>query len=96
MFAEDMSPFFDVSTGFATSATVGGVVVPVIFDNSYALGSVGLLGMASAQPSITLPTASVPASPNGAVVVVGAVSYLVAGHEPDGTGISRLLLEVVA
>lgn len=95
MFTEDLSAFLNPSE-FATSVTVGGVVVPAIFDNGYALGSVGLLGMASTQPSITLATASVPASPGGALVVVGALSYLVASHEPDGTGISRLMLESAA
>jgi hypothetical protein len=29
-------------------------------------------------------------------VVVGAASYTVAEHQPDGTGISLLLLEVAA
>ena len=33
---------------------------------------------------------------SGAAVVVGATSYLVAAHEPDGTGLSRLLLESAA
>lgn len=75
------------------SATLDGVAVSAIFDNGYALGSVGPMGMASTQPSLTLPTASVPANPVGLTVVVGGVSYLVACHEPDGTGISRLLLE---
>lgn len=74
-------------------ATLNGVAISAIFDNGYSLGSVGPMGMASTQPSLTLPTASVPANPVGLTVVVGGVSYLVACHEPDGTGISRLLLE---
>lgn len=93
MFAEDTSAYFDTTTGFAQAATVGGASVAVIFDNANALGSVGPFGMASTQPSITLPTAQVPADPVGTTVVVGVTTYLVAAHEPDGTGISRLLLE---
>ena len=93
MFAEDTTAFFDTTTGFAQAATVGGASVAVIFDNASALGSVGPFGMASTQPSITLPTAQVPATPVGTTVVVGGGTYLVAAHEPDGTGISRLLLE---
>lgn len=93
MFAEETSAYFDTTTGFAQAATVGGVSVAVIFDNANALGSVGPFGMASTQPSITLPTAQVPASPVGTTVVVGGGTYLVAAHEPDGTGISRLVLE---
>ena len=93
MFAEDTTAYFDTTGGFAQTATVGGASVAVIFDNANALGSVGPFGMASTQPSITLPTAQVPADPVGTTVVVGVTTYLVAAHEPDGTGISRLLLE---
>lgn len=92
---EDFTAFFNPAE-FAKSVTVGGVAVSAIFDNGYALGSVGLLGMASSQPGITLSTASVPASPVGLPVVVGSAQYLVAAHEPDGTGVSRLLLESAA
>lgn len=76
--------------------TVNGVGVTAIFDNGYALGNVGMLGMASTQPAIRLATTDVPANPVGMAVVVNAVTYLVAAHEPDGTGDSRLLLELAA
>ncbi len=92
MFTEDLTAFLNPDE-FATSVTVGGVAVPAIFDNGYALGSVGGFGMASTQPAITLATANVPAAPEGQAVVVNSVAYLVASHEPDGTGVSRLLLE---
>ena len=77
-----------------TESTLAGIAVPGIFDNGFALATVGPYGMASTQPTLTLPTAQVPANPVGLAVVVNSVGYLVAGHEPDGTGISRLLLEL--
>jgi hypothetical protein len=76
------------------NATLGGVQVTGIFDAAFALGSVGPFGMASNAPTLTLATLGVPANPVGLLVVVNGVSYLVAAHEPDGTGVSRLLLEV--
>jgi len=76
--------------------TVGGSVVSAIFDNGNALGNVGTLGMAGTQPLLTLVSADVPTNPVGSAVLVGAVPYLVAAHEPDGTGLSRLLLESAA
>lgn len=99
MFVEDLTPFFSTDNVGVSVATVGGVAgVGVHFDNAYALGNVGLLGMASSQPAITLPTAQVPADPVSTSVVItageGAGSYTVAEHQPDGTGISRLVLEV--
>lgn len=93
MFAEDLSAFFSTAD-FAQNATLAGVGVLAIFDNGYAFGNAGLTGMASTQPSLTLATSSVPANPVGATAVVGAATYLVAAHEPDGTGVSRLLLEL--
>ena len=93
MFVEDLTAFFDATNGFAQAVTINGSSVSAIFDNANALGSVGPYGMASTQPMLTLPTTSVPANPVGLSAVVGAVTYLVAAHEPDGTGISRLLLE---
>jgi len=74
----------------------GAAPVAAVFDNGYAAASVGPYGMASTQPMLTLATADVPATPVGAAVVVGSTAYVVAAHEPDGTGISRLVLEVAA
>lgn len=91
-FTEDLTAFMSPAE-FATSVLVAGLPVNAIFDNGYSLGSVGVMGMASSQPALTLPTASVGGNPVGATVQVGAASYLVAAHEPDGTGVSRLLLE---
>ena len=78
---------------FATTVTLNGVSKPAIFDNGYALASVGAYGMASSQPSLTMATADVPADVVGQAAVANGVNYLVATHEPDGTGVSRLLLE---
>lgn len=90
MFVENTAAFF---SDFGQTVTVGGVVVSAIFDNGYVLGSVGPIGMASSQPSLMLASANVPANPVGTAVLVGAANYVVGAHEPDGTGMSRLLLE---
>lgn len=93
MFTEDFSAFFDVANGFAVSATLNGVAVSGVFDNGTAIGAVGMMGMVSTSPSFVLPTASVPADPIGKTLVIGSSSYLVAANEPDGTGVTTLLLE---
>ncbi len=93
MFAENLSAFFSQAE-FASAATLDGVAVTGIFDQPYALGSVGPFGMASTQPTLTLPTAQVPANPVGLACVVAGVSYQVGAYEPDGTGVSRLMLEL--
>lgn len=99
MFVEDLAPFFDAESVGVSIATVNGVEgVGVQYSAAYALGNVGTLGMASSQPAITLPDTAVPADPVGTAVVItqgqGVGSYLVAASEPDGTGITVLVLEV--
>ena len=93
MFTENTAAFM---ADFGQAATVGGVVVSGIFDNGYAMSNAGPLGMASSQPMLTLATSAVPANPVGSSVVVAGTTYTVGQHEPDGTGMSRLLLEATA
>lgn len=92
---EDLTAFFQLAD-FAVDATLAGLPVVGIFDLAYQLGNVGGTGMASTAPVFTLSTASVPASPIGLTMVVNLISYIVAAHEPDGTGISLLMLERVS
>lgn len=89
MFVENTALFF---SDFGVDVAVDGVTVRGIFDNAYA-GSAGGVGMAITNPALTLPTSSVPADPVGKTVVHASVTYAIAAHEPDGTGISILLLE---
>lgn len=75
------------------TATLNGVEVVGMFDNSYHAGDIGI-GMASTQPAFTTLTANVVGEAVGQLLVINGVSYYVAAHEPDGTGMSLLLLEV--
>ena len=76
------------------NATVdfGAGELPAIFDDAAAVGNVGI-GMVTSQPSLQMLTASVPANPVEQTVTVRGNTYVVAMHEPDGSGWSRLLLE---
>lgn len=101
MFTEDLGTFFSTAEFADTASINGAAAVLVIFDNAYARADVGALGMASTQPAITLPTADVPASPRGKTAVVtstlhGTLNFKIVDHEPDGTGVSVLLLEKAA
>ena len=89
-FVENLTCYF---ADFGVDATLHGAAVRVIYDNAYQAGAVGPYGMASSAPSLTLPTASVPASPVGKAVVVAGTNYTVAEHQPDASGVSTLILE---
>lgn len=88
-FAEDFTVYL---ADFGESVTLDGVTVTAIFDEAYVTASAGL-GLAATSPALVLPSDSVPATPEGAAVVVRGASYSVAEHRPDGTGGSVLLLE---
>ena len=77
----------------ATASVGGGEPVPGIFESSYAVGTVGL-GMAGTQPSFTTAAHFVPSAPEGTSLDCGGVSYVIAAAEPDGSGMTRLILEL--
>lgn len=96
---EDTTAFFSTAE-FADTATLDGAAVVGIFDRAYEQGAIGISGMASGQPVFTLPASSVPAAVVGKALVIaaglGAGSYLVAESQPDGTGLTVLVLERTA
>jgi hypothetical protein len=73
---------------FAIPATVGGVSVRGIFDATYA----DPLGMAGNQPVLTVASEDLPSVAVGQAVVLNATAYTVQAIEPDGTGITTLIL----
>lgn len=93
MLQDDLSPFFDAQH-FAQAVVLNGQPLMGIFDDAGVASSVGSLGMASARPMLTLPSALVPTQVVGLSVQVAGHSFEVAEAEPDGTGCTRLWLEV--
>lgn len=75
---------------FGIAATIGGVSTLALVDDEYAAA----LGMvAGSAPVLTIQTAAVPAVAIDNAVVVNATNYTVVGIHPDGTGLTRLILE---
>jgi hypothetical protein len=90
-FTEDFNVFFNTEE-FASTATIGGVDIAVIFD---AQGVVGLNGFVqSVGPQIRAKTADVAARGivNGTSITINAVVYYVTAIDPDGTGVTTLQL----
>lgn len=91
-FAEDLTAFLS-DDEFSVPATLpGGSVVQVIFDDPHSdvLGS-GMLEDSAPQAlgrSVDLDTLS-----HGAAIAVAGRNWRVAARQPDGTGMTRLLLE---
>lgn len=72
-----------------------------IFDNDYVVAEVGAAGMSATAPAVTLRTCDLPPGCHtGASVEIeylgGRSWWRLAEHQPDGTGLSVLLLERTA
>lgn len=68
-----------------------------VFDYHYDLLTPNASGVAAGQPVFVLPTADAPKPPlglTGSVLSINGRMYRVVANEPDGTGLTRLHLEI--
>lgn len=72
-------------------AVLDGKPVCVIFDREFQLA---FDGIATTVPMATAPSASVATATTASLLVVGGDTYRVRSVQPDGTGATRLLLEL--
>lgn len=80
----------DFMPDFGVTATVGAVSgVSGIFDNAYAAE----LGVSGSSPSLLIVSSAAPSVAHGTAVSMGGVSYTVTEVMPDGTGMTRLMLQ---
>lgn len=88
MFAEDLSEFLD-DTELADNATIGASTIAGIFDNQF----VEVHGIEGVRPVFTCAEANVSAIAHGDALTIKSISFKVAGIQPDGTGLTSLILE---
>jgi hypothetical protein len=108
MFATAATPFAKLidSTNSAViealanaSVIINGAESPCVFDEAFSrgsLGDMGMGGMANTQPAITVLSALVPDDYDRAEVLVNEQAYSIVDVQPDGVGVSRVLLQAVA
>ena len=92
MFAEDLSVFMNVAE-FAETATLDDAVVHGLFDAAY---TQAFDGMAATASAFTLASADCVDVTNTSTLEIGEAAYRVRSVQPDGTGITVLLLERTA
>ncbi len=90
-FAEDLSLFLDADE-HAVTVTLDGVQVTGIFERPY----LEVAGMASTGPAFRCATAAAIGTVQGDTLVFNGDTYEVASVQPDGTGLTRLLLELAS
>jgi hypothetical protein len=87
-FTENLSVFLN-EADFAVSATLGAATFPVIFDRAH-LEAMGINGT---QPMCMGKTSNLGSAARGASITVNGASFTVLDNQPDGTGMTTLLLQ---
>lgn len=92
-FTEDFAVFF---ADFGVTATLAGGDVTVIFDQAYIASMGGQID--STEPTCLLLSSDVTTHniTHGTPITINGVAYAVRGLQPDGTGLTALLLEDVS
>jgi hypothetical protein len=98
MFADNIDAFFRLGGhGVMATYTQAGAshTITGIFDRDYfAVDPGGRVPMTSSQPRFTCSSAALPSGAgNGDTLTVGGSPYIVRVVEPDGTGVTTLVLE---
>jgi len=92
VFAEAVTAFFDVDSGFAYAATLDGEAVQVILDEA----SVDVLnGVISANPSVLISAEQAAEAEAGQSLVIGAQTYTVRAVMFDGPDAAMKRLDLV-
>ena len=85
-------PLASYLTDFATPAVIGGVSVSGLFDDGYAESLNNMI--AGHKPTFLCVAANLPALTLGTTTcVIDAVTYTVQETQPDGYGITNLILQ---
>jgi hypothetical protein len=71
---------------------IGGVEVGGIFKDPARVVNLGS-GVADTSPSVTVASSAVPAGPVDQIIQIDGVPYIVAAADPDGTGLTLLIVE---
>jgi hypothetical protein len=93
MFAEDLSEFLDTTDGFAVDAqwSLTNGTVQLIFDRPYE----NVLNVSSGQPQAVVRDAQMPGVAIGQTINIAGNVFKIAELQPDGTGLTTLLLNKV-
>lgn len=80
------------------TVTIAGQSSPAVFDDAYSAGEMGggaMGGMANTQPTLMIDSSLLPQDYDGQEILVNDEPYLIAAAQPDGMGLSRIMLEKV-
>ena len=92
-FEEDLLAFLSTDEFAVTANYNSGTSVVGIFNNAHELAPLGMAMQAAARPEFLCRSADLDASPVGKSLIVNGTTYSVAEQQPDGTGMTLLILK---
>lgn len=96
-FEEDFALFFDDAEfaveAIATTRLGESLQVKAIFDAPH-VDALGVGGMETSQPAVLAPTQLVQGLAHGDILTINQQDFRIVGTQPDGTGVTRFMLEV--
>jgi len=90
--ADDLTPFFVAGEFCDEEDTLNGASVLGMFDDAYVVNGAGF-GLSDTTTAYHMATASVPPLVEGMHLIHKHVEYNVVDQQPDGSGITTLVLE---
>jgi hypothetical protein len=94
-FAEDLTPMFDTTYGFAVSAVWKTIAISVIFEAEYYAAQGEDVDIESAKPAAICQSSTVVGVRHGDAITISGIAYTVSNVRPDGSGVTILALQEV-
>lgn len=94
-FKDDLTNDLDVflnSDEFAVDVTYNAATIQGIFDAEFSSAVEGEVGIESTVPQVLVKTSDVPNVAHNETMTINSVVYSVIGIQPDGTGVTLILL----
>ncbi len=94
-FKDDLTNDLDIflnADEFAVDVTYLAATIQGIFDAPFSSAVAGEMGIESSLPQVTVKTSDVASAVHGQTMTINSVVYQIIGIQPDGTGMTTILL----
>ncbi len=94
-FKTDLTTDLDVfinADEFAVDVTYNAATIQGVFDDEFSSAVEGEMGVESTVPQVTVKTSDVSSATHGETMTINSVNYNIIGIQPDGTGMTLILL----
>lgn len=88
---DDLNIFIDEDE-FAVDVILNSVTIQGIFDNEFLVAVEGEVGVETTSPQAQFKTTDVSSAVHGDIMTIDSVDYNIIGIQPDGTGMTLILL----